>query len=85
MTKPEKYFGQALKRVEDPRFITGAGNYTDDIAVAGALHAAMVRSPYPHAKITAIHSDGIKDMAGVKGVLTGEDIKAAGIGSIPPG
>ena len=41
----EKFFGKAVKRVEDPRFITGAGNYTDDIVLHNMTYAAMVRSP----------------------------------------
>ncbi|GAA5502972.1 carbon monoxide dehydrogenase large chain [Deinococcus xinjiangensis] len=81
----EKYFGKAMKRIEDPRFITGAGNYTDDIVLHGMVHAAMVRSPYAHAKIKGINKGSVQDMAGVIEVLTGEDIQKAGIGSIPVG
>lgn len=83
--KTAKYMGQALKRKEDPRFITGTGRYTDDIMMPGMLHAAMVRSPYPHAKINAIHKEGVLGMPGVVSVLTGEDVRDAGIGSIPVG
>ena len=64
-TRTDKYFGQALKRKEDPRFITGTGNYTDDMVLHGMVHAAMVRSPYAHAKITGINTDSVKDMPGV--------------------
>ena len=81
----EKFFGQAMKRVEDPRFITGAGNYTDDIAVLHMTHAAMVRSPYPHAKIKSIDSSAALALPGVLAVLTGKDLVAAGINPIPPG
>ena len=81
----EKYVGKALKRTEDPRFITGAGNYVDDIVLHGMVHAAMVRSPYAHAKISKIDRDGVKDMPGVIEVLTGEDVQQAGIGSLPVG
>ncbi|WP_309571534.1 molybdopterin cofactor-binding domain-containing protein, partial [Deinococcus sp.] len=84
-SKTEKYFGQALKRKEDPRFITGTGNYTDDIVIPGALHCAMVRSPYAHAKITGINADSVKDFPGVIRVLTGQDVADAGLGSIPVG
>ena len=45
----EPYVGQPIKRVEDPRFLTGAGRYTDDLTLPGMLHVAMVRSPYAHA------------------------------------
>lgn len=84
-SKTEKYFGQALKRKEDPRFITGTGNYTDDVVIPGTLHAAMVRSPYPHAKLRGIDTESVKDMPGVIRVLTGQDVKDAGLGSIPVG
>ena len=50
----DKFFGKAVKRVEDPRFITGAGNYTDDIVLHNMTFAAMVRSPYASAKINSI-------------------------------
>jgi aerobic carbon-monoxide dehydrogenase large subunit len=81
----EKFFGKAMKRVEDPRFITGTGNYTDDISVAGMVHAAMVRSPYPHAKIKSIDSRAALALPGVLAVLTGKDLVAAGINPIPTG
>ncbi|WP_276205825.1 xanthine dehydrogenase family protein molybdopterin-binding subunit [Deinococcus sp. LM3] len=84
-TRTEKYFGQALKRKEDPRFITGTGNYTDDIVIPGMLHAAMVRSPYAHAKLGGINRDSVTGMPGVVHVLTGQDVADAGLGSIPVG
>ncbi|WP_425145506.1 xanthine dehydrogenase family protein molybdopterin-binding subunit [Deinococcus sp.] len=82
-TGPQKYLGQSIKRVEDPRFITGAGHYTDDINVHGQLHAAMLRSPYAHAKIGKIDAAAALALPGVKAVLTGEDMKD--VGSIPTG
>jgi aerobic carbon-monoxide dehydrogenase large subunit len=81
----EKFFGKAMKRVEDPRFITGTGNYTDDISVLGMVHAAMVRSPYPHAKIKSIDSRAALALPGVLAVLTGKDLVGAGINPIPTG
>jgi carbon-monoxide dehydrogenase large subunit len=81
----DKYVGRALKRREDPRFITGTGRYTDDIQLHGTLHAAMVRSPYPHARIRSIDKASVEGMPGVVRVLTGDDVKEAGIGSIPVG
>ncbi|MCV4697919.1 xanthine dehydrogenase molybdenum-binding subunit XdhA, partial [Escherichia coli] len=79
------YMGQALKRKEDPRFITGTGRYTDDFVLPGMLHAAMVRSPYAHARITNIDPSSVAGMPGVVAVLTGEDLRAAGIGPLPVG
>jgi aerobic carbon-monoxide dehydrogenase large subunit len=81
----EKFFGKAMKRVEDPRFITGTGNYTDDISVLGMVHAAMVRSPYAHARIKNIDSSAALALPGVLAVLTGKDLVDAGINPIPTG
>ena len=66
--------GQSLKRREDPRFITGEGNYLDDIKLAGMSHLAILRSPYAHAKITSIDTSGAKAMPGVLAVIVGADI-----------
>jgi aerobic carbon-monoxide dehydrogenase large subunit len=81
----QKFFGKAMKRVEDPRFITGTGNYTDDISVPGMVHAAMVRSPYAHARIKNIDSSAARAHPGVLAVLTGKDLVDAGINPIPTG
>ncbi|TSA87733.1 molybdopterin-dependent oxidoreductase [Deinococcus detaillensis] len=82
---PQKYIGKAVKRVEDPRFITGQGHYTDDINVHGQLHAAMLRSPYSHAKIGTIDASAALALEGVRAVLTGQDFADAKVGSIPTG
>ena len=50
----EKWVGQALRRKEDPRMITGRGRYVDDQVVPGMLYMAVVRSPEAHAKITSV-------------------------------
>ncbi len=81
----EKFFGKAMKRVEDPRFITGTGNYTDDISVLGMTYAAMVRTPYAHARIKKIDSSAALALPGVLAVLTGKDLVGAGINPIPTG
>lgn len=49
-----KMVGQALKRREDPKLIRGQGNFLDDIQLHGMAHAAILRSPYAHARIVAI-------------------------------
>ena len=46
--------GQPLRRKEDQRLLTGAGRFSDDFSLPGQAHAAMVRSPYPHARILRI-------------------------------
>ncbi|MET0811334.1 MAG: xanthine dehydrogenase family protein molybdopterin-binding subunit, partial [Thermoleophilaceae bacterium] len=66
--------GQALKRKEDPRMITGQARYTEDIQVPGALYAVIVRSPEAHAAITSIDTSAAKERAGVVAVLTGEEM-----------
>jgi len=66
--------GAAIKRREDPRFITGAGNYLDDIKLTGMTHAAILRSPYAHANIKSVDVSAAKGMPGVVAVITGADI-----------
>jgi aerobic carbon-monoxide dehydrogenase large subunit len=68
------HVGQALKRKEDPRMITGRGTYTDDITLPGTLYAAIIRSPEAHATITSIDTAAAKERAGVVAVLTGDDL-----------
>ena len=67
--------GKSIKRVEDKRFITGKGNYTDDIILPGMLYAQIVRSPYAHAKILSVDTAAAKNLDGVIAVYTGEDVK----------
>ena len=77
--------GSSPKRKEDARFITGKGRYTDDINLPGQLYAGFVRSPHANATITSIDSSAALAIPGVHAVLTGEDMKAAGVNPIPPG
>ena len=50
----DRLFGKSIKRREDPRFITGRGQYVDDLKLPGMTYAAFVRSPHAHAKIRKI-------------------------------
>jgi carbon-monoxide dehydrogenase large subunit len=68
------YVGQAIRRKEDARFITGTGRYVADISLPGTLHAAIVRSPEAHATITSIDASEARDRPGVVAVLTGDDL-----------
>ncbi len=68
--------GTAVKRTEDPRLITGAGNYLDDIKLPGMTHAAILRSPYAHAKIVSIDTSRAAAMPGVVAVFTGKDAES---------
>jgi carbon-monoxide dehydrogenase large subunit len=75
--------GQPLRRKEDQRLLTGRGRFTDDFALDGQLHAAMVRSPHPHARILRIDTARARSMPGVHGVFTGADALADGLRPIP--
>ncbi len=66
--------GAPIKRVEDPRFITGQGRYLDDIKLTGMTHIAILRSPYAHANIRSVDISKAKTMPGVVAVFIGEDI-----------
>ena len=79
------YIGEALKRKEDYRFLTGAGQYTDDVVLAAQCHAVFVRSPHAHAKINSINIDAAKAAPGVLGVFTGADVAAYNINGLPCG
>lgn len=73
--KPMKFgLGQPVKRVEDAKFITGAGRYTADVAPEGTLHAVFVRSPHAHADFTIGDAAEVRAMPGVRLVLTARDI-----------
>lgn len=75
--------GQPVRRKEDVRLLTGAGEYTDDIKIDGPLlHAAFVRSPHANAKIKDIDSAAAMAMPGVVAVLTGKDAAEAGVGMV---
>ena len=67
--------GSAMLRREDARFIRGQGTYIDDIKLPGMLFGAIVRSPYAHARITAINKTKALTSPGVIAVLTAEDLK----------
>jgi aerobic carbon-monoxide dehydrogenase large subunit len=67
--------GSAMLRREDARFIRGQGTYIDDIQLPGMLFGAIVRSPYAHARITAIDKTKALASPGVVAVLTAEDLK----------
>lgn len=74
--------GNRVKRREDPRFITGRGQYTDDIQLPGMLYASILRSPYAHAKITHIDAEAARQLPGVVAVFTGRDLDGK-LGLIP--
>lgn len=67
--------GRPMSRVEDARLTSGQGTYIEDMnPLPNIHHAAILRSPYPHAKIKAIRTDRAAQMPGIKGIVTGQDI-----------
>jgi len=75
--------GQSVPRSEDPRLLTGGGNYVDDVKLPGTVYGWIVRSPYAAANILAIDISEAKAAPGVLTVLTGEDWAASGLGDLP--
>ncbi len=75
--------GRPVLRKEDPRLVTGAGSYGDDVDAPGQAHAAIVRSPHAHARILRTDAAAARAMPGVLAVLTGEDARADGLRPIP--
>src|ERR1700689_2484733 len=69
-----KWFGAAVKRKEDPALLAGKGRFIDDVRLPGTLHAAFVRSSYPHARIGGINTDAAKALKGVHLVLGFADL-----------
>jgi carbon-monoxide dehydrogenase large subunit len=78
-----RLLGASIKRREDPRFITGKGNYTDDLKLAGMTHAVFVRSPHANAKIRKIDTTKAAKLPGVVAIFTGKDM--TGVNSLPCG
>jgi carbon-monoxide dehydrogenase large subunit len=76
-----KNVGASVKRVEDPRLLTGQGSYTDDLRPADLLHAAILRSPHAFARLGAIDTSAAKALPGVAGAFTAADF-AGQIGPI---
>lgn len=73
MAETETYVGQSVLRREDKRFLTGRADFVDDVALDGLVHASILRSPHPHARITGIDSSAALAMPGVIAVLTFAD------------
>jgi carbon-monoxide dehydrogenase large subunit len=68
-------FGSGIKRREDPRLITGSATYTDDVKLPGLCYAMFARSPYAHARLTAVRVEAARQAPGVIAVFTGQDVK----------
>ena len=70
-----RMFGASVKRREDPRLITGQGQFTDDFKLPGMLQMTVLRSPYAHARIKSIDITKAKALPGVHGVFTAKDLE----------
>ena len=76
--------GQSVPREEDPKLLRGQGRYVDDVRMPGEARAFVLRSPHAHANITAIDVRRAQQMPGVLAVLTGDDLRARGLGTLRP-
>ncbi len=74
---------QPVRRREDARLITGRGSFADDVNVPGQARAAFLRSSHGHGLIRGIDAGAARNAPGVLAVMTGEDLRAAGVGYIP--
>lgn len=66
-------------RLEDDRLLRGRGRFVEDILPSGCLHAAFVRAPVAHARITSIDADAARALPGVEAVITGADLETDGV------
>ena len=69
-----RYFGERIKRNEDPRLLTGQGLFVDDVDLPHMLHVAFLRSPYAHAKINSIDVSQALERKGVVAIYTANDL-----------
>lgn len=71
----KQHIGKPMARVEDARLTSGQGSFIEDMnPLPNIHHAAILRSPYPHARIKAIRTEQAEQMPGVKGIVTGKDV-----------
>lgn len=84
MNAPQQgLIGQSVKRREDARFLTGRGQYTDDIVLPRQTFAYFLRSPYANARIKSVSTDAATAAEGVLGVFTGAHFRE--VGGLPCG
>ena len=77
-----RFVGARVQRAEDPRLITGSGRYVDDIRLPRMLHAAFVRSPHAHARVTGIDTSAAAAIPGVAAILTAADLNGETTGPL---
>ncbi len=78
MSRPFRYVGESVPRVEDPVLLRGRARFLDDVRLPGLLHVAFVRSPLPHARIGAVDAEAARALEGVAAVITAADLRAVG-------
>src|SRR5688572_21609186 len=78
----QRYVGQAMKRKEDPRLVSGTSTYVDDVVLPGMLHMAVTRSIHAHARIKRIDISKAQKLPGVVAIVTGDEV-AANCGMVP--
>jgi carbon-monoxide dehydrogenase large subunit len=83
MTDLSNPLGKPLLRREDKRFLTGAGQYTDDITLPGQTYGVFLRSPHAHARIKSIDLAEARKAPGVIAICTGADLADAKVGGCP--
>ena len=71
--------GKSVHRLEDQQLLLGSGVYANDVSLPGQSHLVFLRSPYPHANITRLDTTAAQAMPGVLAVVSGQDLKAAGV------
>lgn len=72
-----RVFGQPIPRLEDPRLLTGRALFVDDLHLSGMLHAAFLRSDFAHARLLGVDVSAARELPGVIGVFTADDLGAA--------
>jgi CO/xanthine dehydrogenase Mo-binding subunit len=70
-----RYVGRGVRRLEDPHLVTGRTVFIDDVVLPGMLHAAILRSPFAHARIRSIDTSEAERLPGVVAIVTGEDAR----------
>ena len=82
-TSSSRYFGESVPRREDFRFLTGTGQFSEDITLTGMLYASVVRCTLPHADIVSIDTEAARSQPGVVAVFTAADFGDDEMGTIP--
>ncbi|MBI5628024.1 MAG: xanthine dehydrogenase family protein molybdopterin-binding subunit, partial [Candidatus Rokubacteria bacterium] len=80
---PPRYTGASVRRVEDPRLVSGRGRYLDDVRLHGLLHAAFVRSLHAHARLLRVDSTAALATRGVAAALTAHDLAGSDLALSP--